>query len=109
MKLSVQKNEVLRHGKEPRAMKNLLNEELLHQKHRAGALDLARDLAMKMRGDAGNATRNDFTTLRDESTKKFRVFVVDRLGSDIDAPTRHGAVGAAQIGATTCCLGFHII
>ena len=81
---------------------------LFHQEHRPTALDLARDLAMQVRGHAGDAARENFTTLGDKFLEEIRVFVVDRLDGNINAAAGHRAIGAAKSGTTFGSFRFHL-
>src|SRR4029450_2884506 len=66
-----------------------------HEQHRAGALDLAVDVAVEVRGHARDSTGQNFTTLGDEALEKVGIFVVERLEGGIDAPAGHRLVGLA--------------
>jgi hypothetical protein len=71
---------------------------LLHQQHRAAALNLACDFAMQMRGHAGDAAWKNFAALRDEFFQEIWIFVIDSLNGNVDPPTRHGAIRPAKGG-----------
>ena len=81
-----------------RSYRKAENRSLLHQEHRAAALDLARDLAMQMRRHAGDPAWKNFAALCDEFFKEIGIFVVDGLDGNVDSTTRHGAIGAAKGG-----------
>jgi hypothetical protein len=49
---------------------------------------------------ASDAARKNFAAFGYEFFQEIRIFVIDRFDRDIDAPARHGAVGAAESGAT---------
>jgi len=71
---------------------------LLHQQHRAAALDLACDFAMQMRRHTGDAAWKNFAALCDEFLQEIGIFVIDCLNRNIDSATRHGAIRAAKGG-----------
>ena len=71
---------------------------LFHQQHGAAALDFARDLAMHVRRHSGDAAGKNFAALGDEFLQEIGIFVIDRLGRDVDSAARHGAIGAAKSG-----------
>jgi hypothetical protein len=80
---------------------------LLHQERLAGALDFPSDLPVVMRRHPGEATPQDFAVLGHESAEQIRVFPVDRLEGDIDAPPGHGTIGSAEGGTAFGCLRLH--
>ena len=82
--------------------------QLFHQQDRAAALDLAGDPAMQMRRHTGDAARENFPALGDKFFQHIRVFVIDRLDRDVDAPTRHGAIRASKGGTTFGSFGLHV-
>ena len=82
-----------------------LTKGLLHQKRRAGTLDLPRDLAVEVGGESGHAAGKDLSGFRRELAKQFGVLEVDRVGRNIEATTGHAAVGLAKIAAALGCLG----
>ena len=71
---------------------------LLHQQHRAAALDLACDFAMQMRWHTGDAAWKNFAALCDEFLQEIGIFVIDSLNGNVDSPARHGAIGPAEGG-----------
>ena len=78
---------------------------LLHQESGAGALDLLGDLAVDVGGHTGHAAGKDFAGLGGELLQEVGVLEVDRIGGDVEATTRHGAVGLAEVAAALRGLG----
>jgi hypothetical protein len=56
---------------------------------------------------AGYAARQDLAAFRNELAQEIRVFVIDRLKSDIDPAPRHCAIGSAEIRPSFSVFGFH--
>ena len=51
---------------------------------------------MEMGWHPGDPTWENLATFSHELLQKIRVLIIDRFNGDVDAPTRHGAVGAAK-------------
>lgn len=69
----------------------------LHQVQGAGALDLASDLTMLLRGDASCAAWVDLTGLGREFTQEIRIEIADAFRWDVVTATRHLAIRAAHV------------
>lgn len=63
----------------------------------AGALDLASDLAVELCRNSSRAARIDLAGLSREFAEELGIEVADLLRGNVEAPTRHAAVGAAEI------------
>ena len=73
-----------------------LRRRLFHQKNRPAAFDLARDFAVHMRRHSGNAAGQNLAALGHEFLEEIGIFVIYGLGRDIDASTRHRAIGPTK-------------
>ena len=80
---------------------------LLHQEAGAATLDLARDLAMQVRGHAGDAAGQNLAAFGHEFFEQIRILVVDRFDRNVDAAARHGAVSATESGTAFGCFRLH--
>ena len=71
---------------------------LLHQQNGTAALDLARDLPVHVRRHSSHAARKDLAAFRHKFLQQIGILVIDCFDRDIDAASRHRAVGAAKSG-----------
>jgi hypothetical protein len=73
------------------------NPQLAHQIHSAGALDLARNAAVKLGGNTRHATWQNLAGLGGELREKLGVLVFNLLDRDIMPTGRHLAVRLTEI------------
>ncbi len=71
------------------------------------ALDFAGDFAVHMRRHSGHAARQNLSAFGHEFFQQIRIFVIDRFRRDVDATSRHDAIGAAKRGAALGSFGLH--
>jgi hypothetical protein len=62
---------------------------------------------MQISGHAGDAPRQDLTAFGDKFAEQIGVFIIQCLDCDIDAPPRHGAIGATEIRSAFGGFRFH--
>ena len=81
--------------------------QLLHQKARPAALDFAGDFSMQVRRHAGDAARKNLAAFGHEFLQEIGILIIDCFNGDVDATTRHRAIGTAEGGTAFGCFRLH--
>ena len=64
---------------------------------------------MKVRRHTGDASRQNFATLRHEFLEQVRIFIVDGFCGNIDPTARHDPVGPSEIRSAFGIFRFHCL